>query len=234
MTMGWYFSAWNLQYLLGGIISILITYLVFKKNPKSLAYKSFLAYGIFTCIWMFSVYLGRNAPSEAISREIYRIIIIFFNLTQPLLLLTLANIFSSKMKYLLALIPAIIFGLFTSWMGLYDVFWTEYGWAYSLQPIATNIGYPIVFGYFLAIIGVGYYLIKKAPHQFLKLKYKIILFGSIIYFIPLATFNMLMWKTPSVPQFGGILLTIEFLIISYAMILPKEKIRSSIVGVEPR
>ena len=222
--MGWHFIPWNLQYLVGGIISILITYTVFRKNPKSPAYQCFLAFGIITSIWMFSVYGGRNALSEAISRLIYGIIIPCFILTQPFLLLTLANIPHGNKRYLLTLVPAIIFGLSISVMGLYDVSWTEYGWAYSLWPIAANIGYPIVFGYFMAIIGTGYYLVKKAPHWLLNIKYKLIIFGCTLYFVPLTIINILMWGYPQTPPFGGILLAIEFFFIAYAIYLPTKKI----------
>ena len=231
--MGWQFIPWNLQYLFGGIIAILVTYIVFRKNPKSMAYRSFLAFGIFTCIWMFSVYLARNAPSEPVSREMYRIVTTAFNLTQPLLLLTLVNIFSGKRIYLLTLIPAIISGFTISSMGLYNVFSTDYGWSYSISSSVSNLALVITLAYFLAIVVVGCYLIKKAPLPFLKRKYKIILLASIIYFIPLTILNVVMWGMSKVPQFGGILLTMEFLIIAYAMILPRGKIESQRDVVKP-
>jgi len=112
-------------------------------------------------------------------------------------------------------------------MAPYDLLWADYGWAFSLWPIATRVGYPIILGYFTTIIVVGLHLIKKAAHGSIRLKYKIMLVGCIIYFIPINVTNILIWKYPATPPFGGILLTVEFLFIAWALSLSAEKIEIS-------
>jgi len=224
MIMSWYFIPWTIQYLLGGLIAVLITFFVFKKNPKNLAYQRFLLFGICTFVWMFAVFFARNAPSASISFQIYRIIQVCFMLSLPLLLLTLISLQKTKRIFILTLVPGLSIGLLISALTLYNVAWGKYGWSYSISPIASIIGFPILFGYFIGIIATGCFLMKKSLHHSLAMKYKLIVIGCIIYFVPLTITNVLMWSQSETPPFGGFLLTIEFLFIAYAITLPIEKI----------
>ena len=224
MIMSWYFIPWTIQYLLGGLIAVLITSLVFKKNPKNLAYQRFLLFGICTFVWMFAVFFARNAPSASISFQIYRLIQFCFMLSLPLLLLTLISLQKTNRIFLLTLVPGLFIGLLISVLALYNVAWGKYGWSYSISPIASIIGFPILFGYFIGIIATGSFLMKKSMHHSLAMKYKLIVIGCILYFVPLTITNVLMWSQSETPPFGGFLLTIEFLFIAYAISLPLDKI----------
>lgn len=87
--MVWHFLPITLQYLVGGTISLAVTIIVFVRNPKNIVSRIFLAFGIVTTLWMFSVLAARNAPSEDISTFLYRIILLCFFFFFPLLPLTL-------------------------------------------------------------------------------------------------------------------------------------------------
>jgi hypothetical protein len=222
--MDWYFLPHTLQYLVGGTISSIVTIIVFVRNPKNIVSRIFLAFGILTTLWMFSVLAARNAPSEDVSIFLYRIIILCFFLTFPLLLLTLLSIIRFQKIYILTLIPGVVYGIIASVFRLYTVTWTNHGWSYSLLPVAVKIGYPIITGYFLGVVLMGLFLMRKSPSQAVSRKYMFIILGCVLFFVPLTITNNLMWKYPWIFPIGGILLTIEFLAIAYAISLPSDKI----------
>jgi len=126
--------------------------------------------------------------------------------------------------FIFTLVPGMSIGLIISAFAMYNVTWTKYGWSYSLLHSASMIALPIMLGYFIGIIAIGCFWAKKSLHPYLTMKYKLILIGCIVYFIPLTIINVFMWSYPEMPPFGGFLLTIEFLFIAYAITLPVDKI----------
>jgi hypothetical protein len=222
--MVWPFLPITVQYLVGGTISLAVTIIVFVRNPKNIVSRIFLAFGIVTTLWMFSVLAARNAPSEDVSIFLYRIILLCFFSSFPLLLLTLLSIIRFRKIYMLTLIPGVVYGIIASVFRLYNVTWTNHGWSYSMLPGAITIGYPIITGYFLGVVLIGLFLMKRSSSQSVARKYKYIILGCVLFFIPLAITNTVMWKYPWIFPIGGILLTIEFLAIAYAIMLPSDKI----------
>lgn len=220
----WHFIPWTIQYLVGGLVALLITTFVFRRDPKALSYKCFFAFGVCLAVWMLSVLISRNAPSLSSSVAFYRIVNFSFLLTQPLLLVTILNIGHRRRIYYLTLIPILPLSLYFLIAAPFDVTWTNFGWAYSIRhqdvvmSLPFMIGYPATIGIILTV------LILKSRLSYLRRKYIFILSGFLLYFIPLTVTNMLMWKDPASPSFGGILLTIEFIFIAYAMFLRVSRI----------
>jgi len=230
--VGWSFVPITIQYLAGGILAFITTFLVFKKNPRSLTYQIFFLFGLSATVWMFSVFIGRNAPSINFSVQAYRSVMFTFLLTQPLLLLTLLSIKSENIKQFLWLIPALALALYSVIMAPYSVIWTNFGWSYSLNADIAKMSIPIWAGYPVGIGIISVVLAKKAVIESLRKKYLLIFFGFIIYFVALTITNFLMWLYPGIPPFGGVLLSIEFFSIAYAISLPIEKIDVSTKTVE--
>jgi len=230
--VGWSFVSITIQYLAGGILAFITTFLVFKKNPRSLTYQIFFLFGLSAAVWMFSVFIGRNAPSINLSVQAYRSVMFTFLLTQPLLLLTLLSIKSENIKQFLWLIPALVLALYSAIIAPYSIIWTNFGWSYSLNADIAKMSIPIWAGYPVGIGIISVVLAKKAVIESLRKKYLLIFFGFIIYFVALTITNFLMWLYPGVPPFGGVLLSIEFFFIAYAVSLPLGKIDVSTKTVE--
>ena len=222
--MGWHFVPWSIQYIIGGVIALIISLYVFKKGMKIRSHQCFFLFGLCTTIWLFTVYFARNAPSEYLSKEIYRIVGTSFMLIQPLILITLLFIRKGKKAHFLTLAPAIIVALSVLVLTPYEVIWTGYGWTYMLWPSMALTCYSLVILYLLAIITVGYLSIKKITIPLLKRKFKLILFGVLIYLSLLIVANFILFLSPGSPPFGGILVFVEFLFIAYAITLPTEKL----------
>ena len=220
----WHFILWNLQYLIGGLLALVITIFIYSRNPKASSYKCFLAFGVCLVVWMLSVFISRNAPSIIYSAVSYRIVNFSFPLTQPLLLLTILNIGSRRRIIYLILIPILPISLYSLIAAPFDVIWTNFGWANMLLPWFIPIGLSPVIVYAAAIVIVLAFWIRKQKLIYLRRKYSIFLSGFLLYFIPLTVTNMLMWNNLNIPPFGGILLTIEFLFIAYAVSLRSSKI----------
>ncbi len=220
----WHFIPWNMQYLGGGILALAITILVFRKNTQALSYRSFLAFGVFVIIWMFSVFIGRSAPSLSFSIGMYRIIFFTFLLAPPLLLLTILSIGSERRIYYLTLIPMLTLSLYSSISAQFDVSWTNFGWAYSIKQEFIPISMLAVMGYYASIIITLVVFILKQRLSYLRKKYTLILFGFLLYSTVLTITNIKIWSTPNTAPVGGFMVTIEFLFIAYAVSLRPSRI----------
>ncbi len=220
----WQFIPWNLQYLGGGLLALATTILVFRRDPRNVSYRSFLAYGTCVIAWMFLVFLSRNAPSAAASEDLYRVVILAFMVVQPLFLLTILQIGSSRQIYYLTLVPALFVGVYAMAVSPFDVSWTSLGWSYSLRKEFLAFSSPITFSYPVAIVTVLLVMVLKSKLLYLKRKYGLILGGFLLYFVPLILTNMVMWRSPDARPIGGFLLAIEFIFISYALYLKPGKI----------
>lgn len=220
----WQVIPWNLQYLAGGLIALVMTIFIFRREPQATSYRCFLAYGVSVVVWTFSVFLARSAPSLSSSTAFYRIVVPTFLLIQPLFLLTIFQIGSGKRAYYLTLIPAIFIFFYSLVGNTFEISSTSYGWAYSLTRQFLAMGAVIGFGYPFVVAVVLFILVLKSKLLYLKKKYGIILTGFLLYFIPLSITNIAMWRDPNVRPYGGFLLTVEFLFIAYALYLKPDKI----------
>ncbi len=224
----WHFIPWNIQYLGGGILALIITALVFRRNTQALSYRSFLAFGVLVIVWMFSVFIGRSAPSLSFSLEMHRIIFFTFLLAPALLLLTILSIGSERKIYYLTVIPMLILATYSLISAPFDVSWSNFGWAYSLKQELLPISTLFVPGYYAAIIITLVVLILKRRLSYLRKKYSLILFGFLLYSIVLTITNIKMWSNPNIAPVGGFMVAIEFIFIAYAVSLKPSRIEFTV------
>ncbi len=220
----WYFIPWNIQYLGGGVLALVITFLVFRKNPRAPSYRLFLAFGVSLIVWMLSVFISRSAPSLGIATAAYRIVGFSFLLAPALLLMTILYIASKRKLYYLILVPMLPLSLYTLIAAPFDVSWTNFGWAYSLKQEFIPISMLPLIGYYAAIIVTLVVFSLKQHLSYLRKKYTIILSGFLLYVIVLTTTNVVMWSNPNIAPVGGFMVTIEFLFIAYAVSLRPARI----------
>ncbi|MGM0509580.1 MAG: DUF835 domain-containing protein [Thermoplasmatota archaeon] len=108
---------------------------------------------------------------------------------------------------------------------------TNYGWNYEpyswfLYLVAINLIFYIV-----ATSVIGIWIIKKIRSITIKLKIKIILFATVIvYFVGIFSTNVILVLYPQSPSFGGLITTLQFLFIAYAISI-KEKDIEPLEGV---
>jgi len=222
----WHFVPWTLQYLISGSIALIISLYILYKNPKSLPTQSFFLFGFCAVIWNFLVFLSRNAPTGELSGKLLTLGVSFLVLIQPFLLCTLLLLWKVRKKYFVVLSPTFIIMAFIIFISKPEITWTDYGWAYAVTSIVSQIFFwSFVFAYGVAIIVVGSRITRKAPLIFKK-KIKLIIAGFLAYLFLLTVTNVLMSINPTSPPFGGLLIFLEFLVIAYAVSLPVGKIEA--------
>ncbi len=218
------FFPWNLQYLGGGLVSLVTTFVVFRREPKTVSYRCFLMYGVSLVVWMFAAFLARDAPSLDSSTAFYRVVNLFFMVVQPLLLLTIVQIGTGRNIHYLLLVPAAAVGMYVFVAAPFDITLTQFGWAYSFKSRVAALITATVTVYAGAIVVTLLVLALKTKLLYLRRKYGLMLIGFFLYFIPLMVTNLTMWRDPNVRPIGGFLLIIEFLFMAYAFYLKAGKI----------
>ena len=222
--MSWHFSTISLQYIVGGILSLIIAIYIFCKNPRTLEYIYFFSYGSLTSIWAFFMFFHRIAPTANASELFFKVGLFFFQLFTAILLITILSLRKPRKIYLLFLAPAIAVGIF-GFITPIRILWSRWGWSYKFLPTFMKHIYSI--SPVAHIIGICFVLmlfIKKYGASALQKKRKIMLFGSILYMIGIGTSNSIISVNPNFPPLGGVLATILFFFIAYAINLPSEKI----------
>ncbi len=228
----------EIQYLIGGALSLLVSIYVLVKGPRTLASKCLLIFGLIVTVWECTTFLYRTAPDVSAAMTFFRIMILSSHLCYPIFLFTVFNIRERRdFRFLLIiLLPAIVQSILIfqdSYIMSYEFFQNELGWVYkvnSFQPILIFVGVIFVsylFGVVLALL----ILIRNTRAQLLRRKYTILL-GSFISFQILGTtvVNALQATGSLDPifQMGGIMQFLAFLTIWYALSL-KEKMPSTSV-----
>ena len=218
---------YEFQYIVGGMLSLLVSIYILMNRPRTLALKFLCTYGLFTLFWEFSVFLSKTAPTATEASNFYFLVILTSHASLAAYLLTIVNIQKERKKKLnfLIAIPSIIqilvipLGYFES----YKFSYSDFGWYYSVN----NIQLPVVFvslifiGYLLGIITVLALLVKKTDFPILRKKYSILLVSFIVFQAigPIFTNALIAFDFLS-PGFriGGILQFLTFLSISSSSI----------------
>ncbi len=223
--MAWHFSIISLQYIIGGSLSFAVTGYVLYRNPRALETISFFLYGLFTGVWMLFIFLHRTAPTAELSRLFFKTGMFSLQLQIACLLVTILCIRSPKKIYLLCLCPAIIAGLVELMLPT-EIFWGKWGWSYEFLSSLVYISYISRLGYSVAICLILLLFAMKYRSLTVRKKHKIMLYGFILYVVGMAVTNYMISANPNFPPFGGLLTTIFFLFVAYAVILPTERIIS--------
>ena len=223
---------YNLQYLVSGILSLLVSFYILFKHPKTLALKSLLLFGLVTSLWEVSNFISRTASDMITAANFFAIMLISSHVCYPLYLLTVLNIRekrSGKVN-ILVILPAMMqlaIMIQHEYFINYRFFLTEFGWSYkvvSYNPLLIAVSL-IFIGYLVGVIVILFNLVRKTRFPLWKKKY-MILFFSFMFFQAIGTTLLnagiaLNFLNPSF-RIGGILQFLTFLSIWYVLFL-KEK-----------
>ena len=225
------------QYLVGCILSLLVSIFILLKRPKTTAMKSLFLFGLVTSLWEAAVYLKRGAPDLAMATSLFEIIILTSHLSFPILLFTFLNVQEKKRtKYLWIFIPLILqLAIMSySYFDNYQVYQTEMDWSYRVvnyEPTIILVS-TIFIGYLIGTIIVLSSLTRKTKLPLLKKKYRILLVSFTLFQAigttgtnALLTFNLI----PPSFRIGGVLQFLTFLSILYALTINEKEIVQSIL-----
>jgi hypothetical protein len=228
----WHFFPWSVQYLIGGVIVLSISVYLLRKNQKSWIYQALFFFGLSIALWVFLAFLHRTAPTATLSKQFLRFDLFFISIAHSFLLLMLLFYFKQKRIYVATIAPAFFVGLIVVLLAPFEIVWsgTALGWAYKSEPYFTALCYGVGVPYLILILVVGYTLVRKS-YGTARRKFILVLASFVIfYFLGVTVTNMVIQQYPNFPPFGGILTTLEFSCIAYAVSLPVEKITPSKLG----
>ena len=127
----------------------------------------------------------------------------------------------------MSILPAFIIAFIAAIMAPFDIVWASpaLGWSYKFSPYFGRFYTPFQIGYMIVVVLAAIFLILKTRTRILRKKYAIILFSYLIFYCAgMAVTQSLIQSNPTFPPIAGILLTLEFLFIAYALALPIERI----------
>jgi len=220
-----YLNPWILQYLIGFVLALLISTYVFSKRMKSRTYQFFFVFGFSVSMWALFAFFHRTASTAALSKDLFRLVMLFAPLVQGFLISTILYIKDEKWYYPFVVVPTFIVGISLFALAPFNVIWTSYGWSYTLHSPWFMI-YSIFSGvYLFAMIIILAIRVRRPLVRALRKKYALILAGyGVFYGIGMGITNIAISMNPQFPPVGGILLAAAFLFIAYAISLPAEKI----------
>ena len=212
---GWYLSPWSFQYVIGIVITLLITISIFIINSKSWAYRSFLCYGICMLFWCCMVFLHRNAPGIDLSALFFSLDLFFVSLSTAFLLLMVLFLWKEKVVFVLCLIPGLLIGLYIIIFTPFDIVSANPGWTYVFKPYFF-LFHVSTFGYILLCLILLIYLMNIVTFKMLKKKFRIIITGIGFCYSAAIITNKIVEFNPKFPPFGGIWLILLFIFIAIA------------------
>lgn len=220
----WHFIPITSQYLIGSGLIFLISFLLIIKNPKSWVYRSFFLYGFFAGLWILMAFFHRNAPTAELSTDFITLGAIFGYTFPAFLLITFLMFKKQTLRNLLVLIPAFVMGIITLFAFPFRVFWTEFGWSYGYAYTWYFTAFVILnLAYIAANLVVGINLVRSAATELLRKKFKLLLISYFLFYVvAISITNMLLVYYINYPPFGGIISTLAFLAIAWAISLKFE------------
>ena len=223
----WQFAPWALQYVIGGVISLAISLYLVSKGRGTKTYWIFFVFGLSIALWLFSVFLHRIAPTPELSKWFFRFGLFFPAVAHPFLLLLILYLWKERRLWILSVLPAFVVAFIGAIRAPFDIVWASpaLGWSYKFSPYFGRFYFWFQIGYMAAILLAGAFLIQKARTRILRKKYVIIMSSYIIFYCAgMAVTQSLLQSNPTFPPIAGILSTLEFLFIAYALALPVKRI----------
>ncbi|MEM3421463.1 MAG: hypothetical protein QW315_04305 [Candidatus Hadarchaeum sp.] len=106
----------------------------------------------------------------------------------------------------------------------FKIFWTEFGWSYGYATtwyFAIAVFFNLI--YILANLIVGINLIRAATTELLRKKYRLLLISYFVFYVVAVSItNMLLVQYVNYPPLGGIISTLAFIAIAWALSLKFE------------
>lgn len=213
---------WSLTYLLGALVSGVISLLVFKRSRGSTAAKVFLLYGMFVILWLILIFGHRTAVSQEISSLLFRMSLPVNSVIVSLLFYVVLLIGSEKRIYILSLLPAIPQTVGVLLFAEVHVFPTIYGWSYDLkfEPPAILLFGAVHFAYVGLILIALTRLAWRTKLPTTRKKYLLFLTGfGAFQSLGFYASNMYLQLYPDTQPLGGLMQIAAFIIYSYAFSL---------------
>jgi len=223
----WQFAPWALQYVVGGVLSPAISLYLVRKGRGTKTYWIFFAFGFSIALWLFFIFLHRIAPTSELSKWFFRFGLFFLTVAHPLLLFLILYLRKERRLWILSVLPAFVVAFIGAIRAPFDIVWASpaLGWSYKLSPYFGRLYFLFQIGYVAATLLAGVFLIQRARTRILGRKYVIILSSYLIFYcVGMAVTQPLIQPNPTFPSITGILVTLEFLFIAYALVLPIERI----------
>lgn len=223
----WQLIPWMLQYMIGGILSLAISMYLVNKSKGIKTYWIFFAFGLSAALWLFFVFFHRTAATPELSKLFFRFGMFFTTLVHPCLLLLMLYLWKERPIWVLSILPALGVALIAAMSAPFDIMWATpaLGWSYRFKPYFGRFYFWFQIGYMIAILFAGAFLVQKARTKILRRKYIVIISSYIIFYCAgMGITQTILQSHPAFPPIAGILLTLEFLSITYALTLPTERI----------
>ena len=228
------------QYIVGGALSLLVSTYILARQPRTLALRFLLLFGLAVSVWEISSFLSKIAPNAVAAANIYKITILANHVCFPLYLATILTIREKRSgnTLLLIFIPVILqvaAVLQDSYFDSFEFVQTEFGWVYRV------VGYDFLFTisnaiyavYLAAILIILLDLARKTRFPLLRRKYTILLVSFVLFQLvgtiftnALHSFNLL---DPNL-RVGGVMQFLAFLFIWYALALKEESVLIPLSG----
>ncbi len=213
---------WPIQYLVAAVIALVVSVSIFRKNMRSYAYISFLAYGIDISAWMILIYLHRTATTVESTSMYFDIMTTFFTSVFPLLLITLMNIIKERVLNLVALAPGIATLIVYRIASTPEFVYTEYGWSYFLKfkdQYSSIAAWTLYFVSLIAFVAILIFMITRSHVPRRYRRNYIIMFLSCfgLQGVGVIGSNLLLQAMPGLPPIAGFLNLGSFLLTTYTL-----------------
>ncbi|MEM3490401.1 MAG: hypothetical protein QXO75_12230, partial [Nitrososphaerota archaeon] len=215
---------WSLTYLASAIIAISTALYVLLRNRKSLLHFLFFIYGVVSSSYLFVNFLVRIILNPETALRLYRFSNSLYFISIALTLIFVRALAGKKENWMLIIPPMLI--VTVSVFIPYEILWTDFGWKFLAVPTVEGVFvFLYLISYCTAIIFHLYNLRKKAEVPWLRKKYKVMLWGVLLFqMIGLILSNALMVVWSDLIHIGGFLYFFSFMFLWYGFQIqpPKE------------
>jgi hypothetical protein len=214
----------NLQFLICGILAIVIACYTLLRISRSGASLSFSVFALAVSLWEFFVFLQRTASSIESTGYFFNFVKVFFSLLIPLYLLTILSIRKERKINILSQIPEVVY-LYLQFNVELQFIPTDYGWSYIVkgEMLYQYLMGLIIFGYAIFTTVTLYSLVKHSPTAIARRKFKVLLWSFILFqAIGVYTSNVILALYPYSPPVGGFAYLLAFVFIAYSMMIKEE------------
>jgi len=230
---GWHLIPFTIQYLIAGSVALALAFYVLHKNRGTIAAKFFANFAVFLALWQFFMFFHRNAPTMSLSKIFFALGTGFASLMLPALFLTVTFLQDGNKKYLIVMVPNLVFFVFLLLQIPFDVFWTDFGWSYAFRPeMSSYVFLPLTVFY----VTLNYIWmirpIRESKVPIIRKKYKFILFGfTVLFIIGVVVYNTLLLPViPNAPPIGGVVVSVGLFLITHGILL-KEKMEETQLSI---
>ena len=166
------------QYLVGGVLSLLVSVYVLIKRPNTSALRLLFVFGLVVSVWEVSSFFSKTAPNAFTAAELYRVTLLTSHLCFPVYLATVLNVREQRSMrfHFLVFFPVIVqmTAMFhPDYFASYQFSREQFGWVYTVVSyrLPLIVSSVIFLGYLLGITIVLLSLSRTTSVPLLRKKY---------------------------------------------------------------